>query len=106
MFVPRDALEVLAGEPSAYAALLADGRSKAGRLCAACGTRLWGEPKHPAIVVIQPGTLDQPSGLWPVAHQWTRSAQPWFVFPEGAVMFERQPPVAEMIALWKARSAT
>jgi hypothetical protein len=104
MLVPRVALEVLAGEPSGYAALLADGRSKAGRLCAQCGTRLWGEPKNPAIVVIQPGTLEQPCGLEPVAHQWTREAQPWLVLPEGVVKFERQPEVAEMIGLWKARS--
>jgi hypothetical protein len=35
-------------------------------------------------------------------HQWTCSAQPWFVFSEGATTFETQPDdPAEMVALWK-----
>lgn len=105
MIVRRSSLEVLAGETSRYSAALPDGRTKSGRMCPLCGTRLWGEPAaSPATVVIQPGTLDQPTDLAPVAHQWTRSAQPWMVFPPGAVLFETQPEDrTELIDLWKAR---
>lgn len=107
MIVRRATLELLAGEVSDYAALLTDGRRKAGKLCAACGTRLWGEPKNPSVVVIQPGTLEQPCGLTPVAHQFTRSAQPWFVFPEGSAQFETQPDdPLQLVRLWGERSSS
>jgi hypothetical protein len=102
MIVRRSSVEVLQGEPAAYFAALPDGRTKSGRMCAACGTRLWGEPRNAELLVIQPGTLEQPIGLVPVAHQWTSSAQPWTVFPQGAVLFETQPADrAEMMRLWR-----
>jgi hypothetical protein len=104
MLVRRAFLETFQGEPAAYAAELPDGRAKSGRFCIHCGTRLWGEPKNNALVVVQPGTLEQPCDLQPVAHQWTRSAQPWFVFPQGVIKFETQPEdPAEMVALWKQK---
>ncbi|MFT4099508.1 MAG: GFA family protein [Burkholderiaceae bacterium] len=106
MLVKRTALQVLRGEPVRYFAALDGGRTKAGRMCGACGTRLWGEPaKSPSIIVVQPGTLDQPTGLVPVAHQWVRSAQPWFVFPAGVPLFDTQPSSpTELLALWRQRS--
>jgi hypothetical protein len=102
MLVRRSALEVLQGTPASYFAALPDGRTKSGRLCASCGTRLWGEPANHAIVVVQPGTLEQASQLVPVAHQWTRSAQPWVVFPADAILFETQPgDPSELVRLWQ-----
>lgn len=102
MIIRRAQLELLAGSPAAYTAALPDGRRKSGRLCADCGTRLWGEPRNTDVVVIQPGTLDQPAGLVPVAHQWVRSAQPWFQFATDAIVYETQPTTpAEMLKLWK-----
>jgi hypothetical protein len=103
MVVRRSSLELLQGVPVSYSALLADGRTKSGRMCPACGTRLWGEPANRAVLVVQPGTLEQPSHLEPVAHLWTRSAQPWVVFPPDAVLFETQPAdPAELVRLWRA----
>jgi hypothetical protein len=74
-------------------------------LCAACGTRLWGEPRRrQAIRVLQPGTLDEPSQFAPVAHIWTRSAQPWVVFPEGVALFAEQPEEPMQLAkLWRSK---
>lgn len=106
LMVRRDALGLEAGTTAPYAATLADGRTKQGRMCGACGTRLWGEPiGAPHVVVVQPGTLDDTSWLRPVAHIWTRSAQPWIVFPPDATRFERQPPdLRELVALWHGRA--
>lgn len=54
--------------------------------------RLWSEPqKHREFAIVRPGTLDDRSWLRPAAHLWTRSAQPWFVFPEGVPRYETQP---------------
>ncbi len=105
LVVPREALVVECGTPAPYAAALADGRTKQGRMCAACGTRLWGEPAaRSRIVVVQAGTLDDTTWLRPVAHIWARSAQPWVVFPRDAAVFAGQPPeFRELIELWRAR---
>ena len=103
LIVPAAALELTRGTTSPYSATLADGRVKRGQLCTACGTRLWGEPvRNPAIRVLQPGTLDEPSHFPPVAHIWTRSAQPWVVFPAGVALFAKQPEERMQLAkLWQ-----
>jgi hypothetical protein len=103
MVVRREHLEVLRGEPTAYFAKLPDGRVKQGRMCGQCGSRLWGEPAaRPQLVVIQPGTLDQPAGLVPALHLWTREAQPWLVFPPGAKLYDTEPAdSADYVRVWQ-----
>jgi len=106
MIVRRDALAILRGEPVPYEST-AEGRTRRGRFCAACATRLWGEPSRlPQIRVLRPGTLDDTSWIVPVAHIWTRSRQPWVRLPEDAVAFDTQPddPMA-LVALWRERRA-
>jgi hypothetical protein len=104
MIVSRTALDLLQGEPQRYAVTLADGRQKHGTYCGGCATRLWGEPvKFPQVVNVEPGTLDDTTWLRPVAHIWTRSAQPWVLIPPGTLTFEAQPvdPMALINAWWE-----
>jgi len=92
MWVLRSAIEVTAGEPTLQTLKHSDGQPRFVRLCAQCGTRLWSEPaRRPELAVLRPGTLDDTSSLRPVAHLWTRSAQPWVVIPEGAIRYDTQP---------------
>ena len=76
-----------------------------GRMCAACGTRLWGTPtKRPDIRIVQPGTLEQPHGLAPALHQWVSEAQPWLALPPGVPAFDREPADArDYVRLWQQR---
>ena len=60
--------------------------------------------KFPDMVIVRPGTLDDTSWLRPVAHIWTRSAQPWIEFPKGVAQFEMQPAPGELARLWQQRS--
>ena len=103
LWVPRASVELVAGEPAHYVITPQGGKTKTARFCAKCSARLWGEPVlAPHLAIVQPGALDQPTGLEPVAHIWTRSAQPWFVFPPGAVKFEQQPQdMGELARLWQ-----
>lgn len=102
MIVKREAVELLQGEPVRYTAALPDGRSKSGWMCAACGTRLWGEREGGPVRVVQPGTLEMPTGLEPIAHQWMSEAQPWVVLPEGTRRYEKSPAdPMEMVNLWR-----
>ena len=105
MLVVREAVDLIQGDPTTYFAKFADGRTKHGRMCSFCGTRLWGEPlRNKAILVIQPGNLDRGNEFQPVAHQWTRSALPWIVFPPGVTLYPTQPDdPKELIRLWRGR---
>jgi len=81
------------------------GAPKHGSRCAACSTWLWGEPARlPQVVILRPGTLRDRSWLDPVAHIWVSSAQPWVRIPEGALVFQKQPPDdLELVRAWKAK---
>ncbi|MFL6623419.1 MAG: GFA family protein [Sulfurifustis sp.] len=92
MWINRTAVEVTQGEAVVHTSLTREGRVRKGRVCGQCGTRLWSEPTNqPGLAVVRPGTLDDTSWLRPVAHIWTRSAQPWFIFPKGVPLYETQP---------------
>jgi len=68
--------------------------------CSHCGVALWfSSPGYEGIVAIKPGTLDDTSGLQPVAHMWYRSAQSWLDLGRDAVVFEQQPTFAELLDL-------
>ena len=105
MVVLKSALELLQGDPRAYA-VTSGGVQRRGKFCAECSTRLWGEPlKFPQVVVVQPGTLDDTTWLHPIGHIWTRSAQPWVSIPKDTVNFEGQPddPMV-LINAWRDRA--
>ncbi|HEY2774035.1 MAG TPA: GFA family protein [Candidatus Binatia bacterium] len=101
MVLRRESVHVLSGELHAYRIVMPDGRTKNGRICSNCGSRLFGDPAlAPALVVVQPGTLDDRSWVRPLAHIWTRSAQPWVRLPDDARIYATQPQdMAELFSL-------
>lgn len=105
MLVQREALRLSAGRPEEYAVALADGRVKRSSFCARCSTRLFGPSRAAGLAVLEPGTLDDTSGLRPVGHIWTRSAQPWVVIPEGVLRFDRQPTEGALLRAWQQRDS-
>ncbi len=61
--------------------------------CAVCGTKLWNQPlASPAMLVVKPGTLDDPSWAVPIGNIWTGSALPWVAIDATQVNFPAQPP--------------
>ena len=61
--------------------------------CAECGTRIHHRPsKADNHLSLKPGTLDETGWLTPTHHVFTRSAQPWVVFPDDVQVFETSPP--------------
>ena len=67
--------------------------------------RLYGERDgRPETVSLRAGTLDDTSWLVPVAHFFTRSAQPWVQPAPGAQCFETQPNGwGSLLPAWRAR---
>ena len=106
MIVPRESVVLESGTLVDLKATMPDGRVSHNKACSACSIRLWGEPaKLPQFIIIRPGTLEDTSWIRPVAHIWTRSAQPGTVFEPGAVKFEQNAPPGELARLWKERTA-
>ncbi len=109
MLVAKEALRLVRGQTDEYSIELADGRRKGSKFCRRCATTLWGRSRAPELAILEPGTLDDTSWLWPVGHIWTRSAQPWVQIPDDAVRCPKQPDDREMLAFvraWKRREAT
>ena len=78
---------------AAAGGVTAEGRIKTHWICPDCGTRISGSPKigtdQPGYQrIVLGGTLDDTSWLRPTTHVWTRSKQPWIVFPEGDEIFD------------------
>lgn len=102
MWVHRDALELLEGTPELVSSVANDGRERRNRVCPACQIRLWSEPTNrPKLAIVRPGTLEQARNFAPIAHQFVRSALPWFVFPDGVPCYEAQPDPSELTRLWQ-----
>jgi len=105
MWVNRSSIQVTKGEVTLHESVNAEGKPRLAKICGQCGVRMWSEPpKYPDYAVMRPGTLDDTSWVRPIAHIWTRSAQPWFVFPEGVPKYEKQVGGLDpLIDLWRNR---
>jgi hypothetical protein len=80
------------GEVTSYDRAADSGRVVRMNGCALCGTKLWNDPQAtPDMVVIKPGTLDDPSWAAPVGSIWTASASPWVHIEPSDVNFPGQP---------------
>jgi len=73
--------------------------------CKKCYTVLWLSSKeYPGIVALKPGTFDDTKWFRPIAHLWTRSAQPWVSFDATIPEYRKQPEFSELMRLWETRS--
>ena len=107
MFVTRDSIELLQGEPQLREFDLPDGRKRRAFVCPRCGTQLWSDRRRlPNLLNLQPGTLDDTSWFQPIGHIWTRSAQHWVTIPPDALRYEKQPDdPLPLVQAWKSRDA-
>lgn len=105
LFAARDQVTLVRGTPARYDYAQEDGRRWLGTYCGNCAIRLWSEsPRAPHVLFLAAGTLDDTSGLEPVAHVWTRSAQPWVVIPAGVLVFDTQPEMDVLMRAWRERA--
>jgi hypothetical protein len=90
--VPRAAVE-LTGTLTEYQDHGESGGSVLRRFCGKCGSPIISDIPQEGLkdfLFIKTGSLDDTSGANPTSHLWTKSAQEWFVFPEGVAMVEKQ----------------
>jgi hypothetical protein len=94
---------IVEGMPKAWRRLSPAGVAVASWFCSDCGNRIYGERAgRPETINIRAGTLDNTSWLVPVAHFYTRSAQPWVRPAPDAVCHETQPSdVRPLAQAWR-----
>jgi hypothetical protein len=78
-----------------------DGSTQRIFRCPTCQVALFSEYGRPEVRFVRAGTLDEPSGITPDVHIYTRSKLPWIVLPESAAAFEEY---YDMKALWPVAS--
>jgi hypothetical protein len=78
VLVPRSSLEIK-GTPSNHQTTGTENGQLRDRLfCGDCGTPIFTiMHERPDVTIVKAGTLDDPSGLDPVAEVWWRSSQDW-----------------------------
>jgi hypothetical protein len=89
---PRDAVSI-SGTLTAYHDTGETGGDVIRKFCGKCGSPVLSDipQAHFAeMVFIKTGTMDDTSGITPVTHLWTASAQDWFVYPDGVPKVEKQ----------------
>jgi hypothetical protein len=92
MPIRRETLEPLSGELAAYDKTADSGRVVRQLRCAICGTKVWNEPQSsPALRILKPGTLDDPSWAVPIGNIWTQSRAPWIAIDPALLNFPGQP---------------
>jgi hypothetical protein len=103
--VARTDLRILSGALKEWRRLAESGREVACWFCPDCGSRIYHSSLlGPEYWHLKPGTLDDTSGLFPVAEVWTQSAQPWLDFSDQLLSFAREPGDDHAItARWRNR---
>jgi hypothetical protein len=107
MWVHRESIELLGGIPLLVSSVANDNRERKNKVCPACRVHLWAEPiDRPKLAILRPGTLEQARDFTPIAHQFVRSALPWFVFPDRVATYDTTPDPTELVRLWREARAS
>ena len=87
VLIEADRIELLAGDPMSVAVPRGGGKKQTIWRCPTCQIALYSRYTRAAIRFVRAGTLDEPSGVSPDVHIYTRSKLPWVVLPDGVPAF-------------------
>ncbi len=100
--IETDRIELKSGRPEPVAMPTDSGRPHDIYRCPTCQTAVWSDyGRRPALRFVRIGTLDDPTGLKPDVHIFTRSKQPWVALPADTPAFE---VYYDMAKQWPAES--
>jgi hypothetical protein len=101
LLIEADRVELLAGEPQAVDVPRDDGSAQRIYRCPTCQVAVFSEYGRPQVRFVRAGTLDEPTGVTPDVHIFTRSKVGWVTLPETTPAFE---VYYDSKALWPAAS--
>ncbi len=87
LLIERDRVDVT-GEPVTVDVARDNGGTQKIYRCPDCQTALYSEYTYPHIWFVRGGTLDEPRGVHPDVHIFTRSKVEWVTLPEGVPAVE------------------
>ena len=87
LLIEADRMELLADEPQPVDVPRDDGSVQRIYRCPACQVAVFSEYGWPEVRFVRAGTLDDPAGVTPDVHIYTRSKVPWVALPDGAQAF-------------------
>jgi len=105
VWAAASAFTFTSGEPKSYVVKSARGSTVYHDFCPACGAPIGmhiGE--LPDFILLRAASLDDPSGLEPVADLWTCRVYPWDSLNPDLRQYETQPTIEELQAMIASRS--
>jgi hypothetical protein len=88
VLIESDRVEVLAGSPQPVDVPRDDGSEQRIYRCPTCRIALFSEYTRPEVWFVRAGTLDDPRGITPDVHIFTKSKVGWLTLPESVPAFE------------------
>ena len=88
LLIEADRVELLAGEPQPVDVPRDDGSVQRIYRCPACEVAVYSQYTSPTFRYVRAGTLDEPRGITPDVHIFTKSKVEWVVLPESVPAFE------------------
>jgi len=101
LLIEADRLELLAGEPHAVDVPRSGGEKQRIFRCPICQVAVFSRYTSAGVLFVRGGTLDDPSGVTPDVHIYTRSKLEWVTLPDSVPAFATY---YEMKKLWPANS--
>jgi hypothetical protein len=104
--IPADGFQIVQGTPVQAGRILPTGGRNVAHYCPICFSRVHTQWDGRPTMTVRAGTLDETSGIRPVAQFWTSSAQPWALVRSNILSYAEQPTDATpMFEVWKALMA-
>ena len=88
LLIEADRVELLAGEPQPVDVPRDDGSVQQIYRCPTCEVALYSQYTYPEVRFVRAGSLDEPRGITPDVHIFTKSKVDWVVLPESVPAFE------------------
>jgi hypothetical protein len=101
LMIESDRVELLSGEPVPVEVPRDRGGAQQIFRCPACQVAVFSLYTRPQLRFVRAGTLDDPTGIEPDVHIYTRSKVGWVVLPESVPAFEEY---YDTKAVWPAAS--
>jgi hypothetical protein len=101
LLIETDRVELLSGEPVAVDVPRDDGSAQRIFRCPTCQVAVFSQYGRPEFRFVRAGTLDDPGGVQPDVHIYTRSKVGWVTIPDPVPAFEEYYKTRE---LWPAAS--
>ena len=101
LLIETDRVELLEGVPQPVDVPRDDGSTQRIFRCPTCQVAVFSEYGRPEVRFVRGGTLDDPSGVTPHVHIYTRSKVGWVAIPDAVPAFEAY---YDTKSLWPAAS--